>query len=679
VNATVTRAAPQPEPASDIELEVRRIRALLQERNLSTALARSQALLRTVPSNRDVLLLHSESLRHLGRAVDALESLERLQQLHPRFSQLYQERGRCYVLLREAPRAIEAFLMAVNLNPALISSWKLLQRLYAMTGETQLAATAGGHITILSGLPADIRRASRLFFDGDVGPAEALVRGFLLRNGHHVEAMRLLARISLAQEILDDAEVLLSAVLRLAPGYGAARADYVNVLVRRQKYVHALGEVDLLLRDEPRNADYLALRACALVGIGEHAQAITVYQGLLGDVRTPTAVADVNLWLAHALKTVGAQQQAVIAYRTAAAARPDFGDAWWSLANLKTYRFTDQEIAEMLSAEQAATTTTPDRMHLCFALGKALEDRLDYARSWQFYSRGNALKRATSRYRPEIMEANTRAQMQICTKEFFTARVNWGTPDPDPIFIVGLPRSGSTLLEQILASHPLVEGTQELAEIHRYSVELGAMGTEPNSASYPQSLAHLSIADLRQLGERFLAETRVYRQTHRPYFIDKMPNNFRHLGLIHLMFPNAKIIDARREPLACCFGNFKQLFAHGQEFSYSLEDIARYYRTYLELMTHWNSVLPGKILTVHHEDVVEDLSGNVRRLLEFCALPFEPACLQFHKTVRSVRTASSEQVRRPISRDSLTNWRHYEPWLGPLQEALGDALVRYRG
>ncbi len=678
MNTPVTPAAPQPEAASAIELEVHRIRALLQAHNASMALAGAQALLHTVPANRDVLLLHAESLRHLGRTAEALEALDRLQQVQPRFSQLYQERGRCYVVLREAPRAIDALLQAVNLNPALISSWRLLQSLYAMTGESQLAATAAGHIAILTDLPAEIRRASRLFFDEEIGPAEALVRGYLLRNGHHVEAMRLLARIGLAQDILDDAEVLLSALLQLAPGYGAARADYVNVLIRRQKYAQALEEVDRLLRDDPRNADYRALRACALVGIGKHAQAITMYQGLLGEVRAPAAVADVNLWLAHALKTVGAQQQAITAYRTAAAARADFGDAWWSLANLKTYRFTDQEIAAMVAAEQAATTPTADRLHLCFALGKALEDRQDYGRSWQFYSRGNALKRATSRYRPEIMEANTRAQRQICTEEFFSARSGWGSPDRDPIFIVGLPRSGSTLLEQILASHPLVEGTQELAEIHRYSVELGAVGADPNCGSYPQSLAPLSCADLRQLGERFLAETRVYRQTGRPYFIDKMPNNFRHIGLIHLMLPNAKIIDARREPLACCLGNLKQLFAHGQEFSYSIEDIARYYRTYLELMRHWNCVLPGRILTVHHEDVVEDLAGSVKRLLEFCGLPFEPACLQFHDTARSVRTASSEQVRRPISRDGLTQWRHYEPWLGALKEALGDALVRYR-
>ena len=666
------------EAHSAIELEAQRIRGLLAERDVEAALKATQTLLAMAPGNRDVLALQAESLRLLERTTEALAVLEQIERLHPKFSRLYQERGRCYVLQRDAPRAIDAFLRAVNLNPALFSSWKMLRSLYQMTGEAEHAATADAHIAILSKLPEEVLRANCLFFDGEIYRAEAIVRSYLLRYGNHVEAMRLLARIGMAQDVLDDAEILLSAVLQLTPDYRAARADFVTVLVRRQKYHHALEQADLLLRDDSRNVDYRALRASALVGLGEHGQAIALYQELLGEVSAPAAVADLNLWLAHALKTIGAQQQAIAAYRAAAAARPDFGDAWWSLANLKTYRFTETEIACMTVAEQAATTPTIDRRHLCFALGKALEDRESYEQSWQFYCRGNALKRAESRYRPEIMEENTRAQKRICTKEFLAARAGWGAPDPDPIFIVGLPRAGSTLLEQILASHPLVEGTQELAEIHRYSLELAGFGGDQSRVAYPDALAELSSADVRRLGERFLAETRIYRQTRRPHFIDKMPNNFRHLGLIHLILPNAKIIDARREPLACCFGNLKQLFAHGQEFTYSVEDIARYYRTYLELMEHWNSALPGRILTVHHEDVIEDLHASVTRLLEFCGLPFEPACLQFHKTARSVRTASSEQVRRPISREGLAQWRHYEPWLGALKEALGDALVRYR-
>jgi tetratricopeptide (TPR) repeat protein len=379
---------------------------------------------------------------------------------------------------------------------------------------------------------------------------------------------------------------------------------------------------------------------------------------------------------AHCLKTLGRQQEAIEAYRDAAAARADFGDAYWSLANLKTYRFTEEEIARMQSVEAAPATRLADRYHLCFALGKASEDRGRYPESFRYYERGNDLKRSENRYRPEPFERNTRLQSEVCTRAFFEAREGCGSPSADPIFIVGLPRAGSTLLEQILASHSRVEGTHELADVQRMAMEL--QGRDPDLANprYPRVLAELKAEDFLRLGEKYLSDTRVYR-TGKPCFIDKMPNNFRHIGLIHLILPNARIIDARREPMACCFGNFKQLFANGQEFSYGLEDIARYYRTYLELMRHWDEALPGRILRVWHEDVVEDLEGNVRRILDFCGLPFEPACVEFHKTERSVLSASSEQVRQPIFRDGIEQWKNYEPWLGSLRDALGDALVRY--
>ncbi|MDE2305886.1 MAG: sulfotransferase, partial [Gammaproteobacteria bacterium] len=365
------------------------------------------------------------------------------------------------------------------------------------------------------------------------------------------------------------------------------------------------------------------------------------------------------------------------AYRAAARARPAFGDAYWSLANLKTYAFLDSEVAHMIAEESAPQTSAIDRYHLCFALGKAYEDRGEYQRSWQFYSRGNALKREESRYRPEIIENNTRLQIEICTRRFFEARRGWGASDPAPIFVVGLPRSGSTLIEQILASHPMVEGTQELSDVQRIVLELQGREPDLDHPRYPGVLAQMDEGQFRALGERYLADTMAYRSGKR-HFIDKMPNNFRHIGLIHLMLPNARIIDARREPLGCCLSNFKQLFANGQEFSYSIGDIARYYRTYLDLMRHWDRTLPGRVLRVVHEDVVEDLEGNVRRLLEFCGLPFERRCVDFHETARSVRTPSSEQVRRPIFRAGVDQWRHFEPWLGPLREALGDAVVRYR-
>jgi hypothetical protein len=331
----------------------------------------------------------------------------------------------------------------------------------------------------------------------------------------------------------------------------------------------------------------------------------------------------------------------------------------------------------MRAAESEPATSEVDRLHLCFALGKALEDREQYQESFEYYARGNALKRTASRYRPEVQELNTRLQIEVCHRELFARNQGSGASAADPIFIVGLPRSGSTLIEQILASHSAVEGTHELADVPRIVAGLQGRDSSADDPRYPSILAGMSGADFSRLAQKYLADTRSYRSG-KARFIDKMPNNFRHVGLIHLMLPNAKIIDARREPMACCFGNLKQLFAHGQEFTYSVEDIARYYRTYLELMQHWDRVLPGRVLRVQHEDLVSDLEGNVRRLLAHCGLPFEPACVEFHKTERSIRTASSEQVRQPIYREGLEQWRHYEPWLAPLRAALGEALTRYR-
>jgi tetratricopeptide (TPR) repeat protein len=664
---------------SPVELEIIRIRELSGVRRYGDALAAAQALLAQYPRNRDALYLTAINLRQLNRIPEALAVLDDLQRHHPGYSRLYQERGQCYVVMRDAPRAIEAFLQGVNINPALPASWDMLERLYRLSGDLQNAGLAAEHVATLRNLPVEVIQATSLFSDGELTPAENLIRDFLLRHGNHVEAMRLLARIGLDRGVLDDAELLLEAVLKLAPDYRAARADYSRLLLKRQKHLQARAELEKLLLLEPGNKDYLSGYAAACVGLGDYEPIIKLYRRLLAEA-PPVGMeaADLHLWIAHSLKTIGQQPQAIEEYRAAAAARPEFGDAWWSLANLKTYRFSTNEIEQMRAAESAPNTAAVDRYHLCFALGKAFEDRDEFADSWRYYERGNAQKQAETRYLPSITETNTRLQKSVCSAEFFAARRGWGAPDPDPIFIVGLPRAGSTLIEQILASHSQVEGTQELADVQRIVLELRGRATDLDNPRFPGVLAELSAEAFRRFGARYLADTRVYRRLNRPFFIDKMPNNFRYLGLIHLMLPNAKIIDARREPMACCFGNLKQLFSSGQEFSYGVEDITRYYRTYLELMRHWDAVLPGRVLHVQHEDVVDDLESNVRRILDFCGLSFEPGCIEFHKTERSVRTASSEQVRRPIFREGLEQWKNYEPWLGPVREGLGDALLHYR-
>jgi tetratricopeptide (TPR) repeat protein len=663
-----------PSPASMIGSDAARVRALLRQHKFSEALAAGEALLVDSPEDRDALLYVAIAQRYLGRTAEALRTLDSLEKHHPRFSRLYEERGHCFVVMRQAPQAIEAFLRAVNINHALPASWRMLDGLYRMAGQADNAAMAASHVATLGNLPQQVVVATGLFADGDIDAAESLIRAYLLQHGNHIEAMRLLARIGIARKVFDDAELLLAAVLELAPDYRVARQEYAGVLIELHRYQEARRQLEQLLATEPDNRLYKTLYATSTVGLGEHERAIGIYRELL--VGT-AADADLHLSIAHAQKTLGQRREAIESYRQAAALRPGFGDAYWSLANLKTYRFTDEELGRLRAAQAAPGTGAVDRYHLCFALGKALEDQGEFAESFRYYELGNALKRAESKYRAEIIEHNTRQQIEVCSAGFFASRRGYGAPDPDPIFIVGLPRSGSTLLEQILASHSRVEGTQELANIQQIVTDLRGRDPDLNHPRYPGNLAQMSAGDFLKLGRQYIDDTRVYRSG-KPFFIDKMPNNFRHLGLMHLMLPNARIIDARREPMACCFSNLKQLFANGQEFTYGIEDIARYYRTYLELMRHWDRVLPGRVLRMQHEDVVDGLAGSVRRMLDFCGLEFEPQCIEFHKTERSVRTASSEQVRQPLFREGLDQWKHFEPWLEPLKRALGDALDHYR-
>ena len=670
------------EPAAapgNVESEVQRIRGLVREHRFGEAITAARALQKRFPENRDVLYLLALGLRQTQQVAAALDSLSVMERHHPRTSQVHQERGHCYVALKDAPHAIEAYERAVQINPTLVPAWSMLEGLYRMMGEESRRRWAAGNLARLKSMPAEVITATSLFCEGELAAAERLIRDFLLRHGDHVEAMRLLARIGVASDILDDAELLLAAALKMAPDYIDLRRDYACVMLDRHKHADAIVELKKLLTLDPNNNDYRMLHATATVGLGRHEEGIRGFAAVLADTDPASRLAaDLHLSIAHAHKTLGQRTEAIASYRQAIKVRPNFGDAYWSLANLKTYQFSDAEIQQLEAAEASPATDPLDRYHLCFALGKAYEDLGEYERSFRFYERGNALVRARSRYRADLLEQNTALQKKVCTREFFQARAGWGAHSPEPIFILGMPRAGSTLLEQILASHPQVEGTQELANVPRAVLDLQGYNPDLNNPRYPGCLMSMSADDCRALGEKYLTDTRIYRTSGRPYFIDKMPNNFRHVGLIHLMLPNAKIIDARREPMACCFGNLKQLYARGQEFAYSVDDISRYYRTYLELMEHWDDALPGRVLRVHHEDVVDDLEGSVRRILEYCGLPFEAACLEFYRTDRSIRTASSEQVRQPIFREGLDHWRHYEPWLGPLREALGDALERYR-
>ena len=500
--------------------------------------------------------------------------------------------------------------------------------------------------------------------------AERALRQRLRDDPVDVVAIRMMAELAGRLGRYRDAEKLLARALELAPDFHAARANYVTVLHRQSRFVAALAEAERLIAAEPHDVGHLALKAAVLVRTGGYHEAIAAYRTILA--RHPDQP---RLWisLGHVLKTIGAQAESVAAYREATAREASLGDAWWSLANLKTVALDDGDLAAMRAALEGPVSNA-DRYHLHFALGKALEDRGAWAESFGHYAQGNRLRRAELPYDPARTTAHREASRALLTADAFAQRDGGGHPSDEPIFVVGLPRSGSTLVEQILASHPEVEGTMELPDIGTIAADLGGRGAgdeKEEDAGYLSRLLALSPEERYVLGQRYLDGTRIQRKTDRPRFIDKMPNNFAHVGLIRLILPNAAIIDTRRHPMANGFSAFKQHFSRGQGFTYDLAELGRYWRDYARLMAHYDSVLPGHVHRIEHEALLADPEPHIRALLDHCRLPFDPACLQPHKTQRAVRTASSEQVRRPINSDAVDRWRHYAPWLGPLREALG--------
>jgi tetratricopeptide (TPR) repeat protein len=539
--------------------------------------------------------------------------------------------------------------------------------LLSEVGRIAEAQAAKAQYERLGQLPRELLAVTNHLHEGRLLRAEEICRHFLRSNPRNVEGMRLLAKIGIELGILDDAEFLLESAVAFDPENIQLRLDYTDVLRRRQKFDKAREQAEALHQRDPENPLFQSQLAIESMQTGDYERAFELFDAVLAKLpRDPATLTSKG----HALKTLGQSSEAIDSYRAAIAAKPDHGDAHYALANLKTYRFEDAEIDAMRAQAERADLAFMDRVHLSFALGKALEDRGDYEASFKHYDEGNALKRAQTRYSADAMTRELEAQKEACTDDLFAKHAGSGHNAPDPIFILGLPRAGSTLLEQILASHSQIDGTLELPNILALAHRL--RGKRAGQSRYPQVLHDLTSDQLSKFGEQFIADTRIHRQG-APFFIDKMPNNFRHIGLIHLVLPNAKIIDARRAPMDCCFSGFKQLFAEGQEFTYGLHEVGRYYADYVELMDHWDAVLPGEVLRVQHEDVLDDLEWQTHRMLEFIGVPFEQACLDFHKTDRAVRTASSEQVRQPINRKGQDAWKPFEPWLGPLKEALSKS------
>ncbi|MBM4218111.1 MAG: tetratricopeptide repeat protein [Gammaproteobacteria bacterium] len=519
-----------------------------------------------------------------------------------------------------------------------------------------------------------LRQAAIAMNRNDIPEAERLLKGYLHDAPTDVPAIRMLAEVAMRVGRDEDAENLLERALELAPGFHPARYQLAMLLHRRNDPAGALAEIERLLAVDPRNPGYRNLAAVILARIGEYERSSRLYAQLVQEYPE-----NAKVWLSwgHVLKTEGKADESVTAYRRAIACEPSFGEAYWSLANLKTFRFGEADLAAMRAGIADAGTNDEDRLHLHFALGKALEDAGEYAASFEQYAKGNALHRAKNHYDADLNAKRIERLKSVFTRNFFASRVGGGWPDPAPIFIVGMPRAGSTLLEQILSSHSAVEGTTELPELTTMARDLRAIADNEDIGAYADVLAAMLPEGVRDLGERYIQRTLVHRKTNRPHFIDKMPNNFLHVAMIHLALPNAKIIDARRHPMACSFSNFKQHYARGQRFSYDLSDMGRFYRDYVGLMAHFDAVLPGRIHRVFYEQLVDNTEAEVRRLLDCCGLPFEPECLRFFENERPVRTASSEQVRQPIYRDGLEQWRHYEPWLGALEAALGPVLDAY--
>ncbi|MFQ5982472.1 MAG: sulfotransferase [Woeseiaceae bacterium] len=654
--------------ALDADAALSSAKQSLTRGEFAAAIDELEALLERFPGNEEALYLLAVCSRYGGRIEAALDALDRLLGLNPACARGYQERGHVYRDSGDASAAIEAYEKAVGSNPALLSSWQNLAKLQAGEGRTRRAAASQKHADELSAQPKELLAVMSMIYEGKLDDAEPLCRAYLKKHPKDVVAMRLLAKIGAEHDVLDDAEFLLESCLEFEPGFTAARYDYARILYKRQRFGKALVEAERLLCEQPGNADFQLVCANAVAAVGDFDRAFAIYDRLID--AHPDNV-ELPILKGHALKSYGDAAQAIAAYRQVAAERTDHGDAWWSLANIKTYAFTDAELEQMRSAEADPKTSTRDRYQLCFALGKSFEDRDEIATAFDYYSRGNALKLGESGYRAEYTEAEFARQKEVCTKEFFEERRDFGVADGAPIFVVGMPRAGSTLIEQILASHPMIDGTIELPNVLALAHKLAGRRSVDDTPRYPAILESLEAELVERFAQDYLESTQVYRHG-APFFTDKMPNNFRHIGLIQLMFPNAKIIDARREAMACCLSNFKQLFGQGQHFTYGLEEVGRYYRGYVALMDHWLSVLPGKILCVQYEDVVDNLESEVHRLLDFLGLPFDQRCIEFHKTERAVHTPSAEQVRQPIYREGVEQWKNFERFLEPLKHALGQ-------
>ena len=628
--------------------------------------------LRQDSNHIESLYFGSVCTRYLKNYQQSNDYLERLLALSPDMGRAYQELGHLSRDRGNLELAAGYYRQACEMNPALISSWQFLYDYYKDIGKKDASNHALEQLENLKSLPNTLLYISQILYEGKLSEAEKMCRDFLKKDPKNTEAMSILSEIASKLGYLEDAEFLLENAVNFEPNNSELRKKYLIILRKRQKFSKAMIQAEYLCKNFPKNLSFKAQMAIEIMQNGDYEKAIEIFDSILkkapNDPNTLTSKG-------HALKTFGNNIDAIESYKLAHKAKPDHGEAYFSLANLKTYSFKTSEIASMKNQLENINLLSKDRVYFHFALAYALEKEGEYEEAFSHLEKGNEIKKINNRYSINGMKDEIQSQIQICDSNFFSSHGEGGLNKNDPIFILGLPRSGSTLIEQILASHSQIDGTLELPNILSMAHSLRGHDKLANQGKYPSVLKSLTKDQRKEMGLEYIKDTFMHRDK-APRFTDKMPNNFRHIGLIHLILPNAKIIDARRYPLDCCFSIYKQLFAQGQEFSYGLEEIGSYYRNYIDLMDHWNRVLPGKILKVNNEDIINDLEGQVKRIIDYLELPFEEECISFYNTKRSVRTASSEQVRKPINKDGLERWKPYSKRLKPLVDCLGEGLLK---
>ena len=644
----------------------------VKENRFQDAINLLKIILKDYPDNIDCLYLAAVSSRYLKHFEDSKKYIESLLLNAPDMGRAYQELGHLSRDMGNEEKAIRHYRQACEHNPALIASWNSLYQ-YFLKDQNQAAADhALKQLDTLKSLPGSLLYIHQVLNEGRLGLAERKCRAFLKENPTNTYAMSLLSDIANRLGYFDDAEFLLEKAVEFKPNDGELRLKYASILRKKQKFSKTMEQVNILCDQYPDNQLYQAHKASEIMQNGGHDEAITILDDILK--KNPYNFSSLTS-KGHAEKTLGRTDQAIESYRSAYKIRQDHGEAFFSLANLKTYSFSKDEIQNMRYQVERLDLSLKDKAYFHFALAQGCESNDDYEEAFYHLEKGNKIKNDQSLYSIERMDKELQSQIDVCNEKFFRDLGPGGYDTKDPIFILGLPRSGSTLVEQILASHSKIDGTLELPNILSMAQSLRGDDIYGKEGNYPKSMESLTLKQREDFGKSFIEDTRMHRKD-APMFTDKMPNNFRHIGLIHLIMPNAKIIDARRYPLDCCFSMFKQLFAQGQEFTYGLKEAGSYYSSYVKLMHHWEKVLPGKILRVNNEDVISDLDGQVKRILEFLDLPFEEECISFYETNRSVRTASSEQVRKPINKDGMGRWKPYAKYLKPLLNVLDEDLLK---